>query len=86
MTTFDQPVRRSYVSDMNEEQYLAALKRLGLNRMQAAELLGIDPRTQRRYTSGDRDVPESTARFLRYLVETADTDAYTKLRAKYVKS
>jgi hypothetical protein len=71
---------------MTEDQYLAAIRRLGLNKLQAAELLGIDPRTQRRYTSGNRGVPESTARFLRYLVDTSGTDAYAKLRAKYVKS
>jgi hypothetical protein len=86
MTTFDRPVQRTYLSDMNQDQYLTAIKRLGLNKLQAAELLGIDPRTQRRYTRGDRGVPEQTARFLKYLVDTAGTDAFAKLRAKYVKS
>ena len=41
------------LSDMTANQYVAAIERLGINKSQAAVLLGLDLRTQRRYLSGE---------------------------------
>ena len=74
------------LSDMTANQYVAAIERLGINKSQAAVLLGLDLRTQRRYLSGERTVPEPIARFLTYLVETRETGAFRKLLARHVKT
>ncbi len=43
---------------MTPDQLRAALDRLGLTQVGAARLLGIDPRTMRRYCAGDLDIPK----------------------------
>lgn len=53
---------------MNPTEYRMALDRLGLSQSQAAELLGVDPRTSRRYALGERSIPPPTAVLLRLCV------------------
>lgn len=42
---------------------------------EAAELLGVDERTSRRWANDERDVPAPVARFLRYLIATKKSGA-----------
>ena len=58
---------------MTSDQYRAAIETLGLSQVAAAKLLGVDPRTSRRWASGERDVPAPAERFLRYLIATGKT-------------
>lgn len=53
---------------MTAKQYQAAIDRLGLSQVAAAELLGLDPRTSRRYALGEIAVPAPTAKLLRLLL------------------
>jgi DNA-binding transcriptional regulator YiaG len=55
------------------QEYADAIEALGLSQLAAAKLLGVDGRTSRRWISGERDVPEPAARFLRYLIATRKT-------------
>lgn len=43
---------------MTPDQLRTTLDRLGLTQVGAARLLGIDPRTMRRYCAGDLDIPK----------------------------
>jgi transcriptional regulator with XRE-family HTH domain len=52
---------------MNANQYRAALERMGLTQVKAAELLGIDPRTSRRYALGECPVPEPIMKLLLFM-------------------
>jgi DNA-binding transcriptional regulator YiaG len=58
------------------DDYRIAIKQLGLSQVAAANLLGVDERTSRRWASGERDVPEPAARFLVYLIITGRTGEY----------
>lgn len=53
---------------MTANQYRAALSRLGLTQTGAAELVGADPRTSRRWALGERAVPDSVAILLRLML------------------
>lgn len=53
---------------MTAEQYRSAINRLGLSQAGAATLVGVEPRTSRRWSDGSRTVPEPVARFLRLLI------------------
>lgn len=60
------------VSKMTAEEFLAAMKRLALvdEKMpsqwnKAADALGVDPRTVRRWVYGEIDVPRRTAALIR---------------------
>ena len=53
---------------MTPDEYRDALASLGLSQSGAARLLGVDARTSRRWVSGERDIPEIAARFLRFLI------------------
>lgn len=55
---------------MTADQYRNAIQALGLSQTAAARLLGVDPRTSRRWISGERDIPAPAARFLDYLIAT----------------
>lgn len=55
---------------MTPAEYSEAIAKLELSQIAAARLLGVDGRTSRRWVSGERDVPEPAARFLRYLIAT----------------
>ena len=52
---------------MNQTQYKAALKRLGLTHQAAAEFLGISLRTCSGYANGS-PIPEASAKLLRLMV------------------
>lgn len=60
---------------MTAEQYRKAIDRLGLSQVAAAELLGVDERTSRRWAIGERDIPAPVVRFLRYLIATRTSGA-----------
>lgn len=45
-------------------QLRAALKRLGLTQVAAAQVIGVAPRTVRQWLAGDRRIPEPAARLL----------------------
>lgn len=53
---------------MTADKYRAGLKRLGLNRTEAATLFGVDVRTERRWANDGRAVPRPVVNFLRYLL------------------
>jgi hypothetical protein len=53
---------------MTAKQYKAALKQIGISNYAAAPWLGIALRTAQNYASGERPVPEPTARLLRLVV------------------
>jgi DNA-binding transcriptional regulator YiaG len=62
---------------MSGDEYLAALKKLGLSQRRAAlHLLGVDERSARHWTAGTRPVSPLAARFLRYLIATGKTGDY----------
>jgi hypothetical protein len=53
---------------MTTEEYRAALQALCLTVNKAADLLGVDQKTSRRWAMGDREIPESVARLLEVTV------------------
>lgn len=54
---------------MTPTQYKDAITSLGLSQVGAARLLGLDPRTSRRFASGEAPVPRAVALALRLMVE-----------------
>ena len=54
---------------MTPAEYRVVIDRLGLSQVKTAKLLGIDPRSSRRYASGEVPIPEATAKLLRFLVQ-----------------
>ena len=54
---------------MNHKQYREAIERLGLSQVAAARLLQVDPRTSRRWASGETKVPWTVAVVLEYLAK-----------------
>ena len=55
-------------------EYARAIERLGWSQVGAAKLLGIDPRTSRRYIAGDLAMPSTLRTLLRVLVNLKRTD------------
>lgn len=53
---------------MTPEQYRGALQALKLTQGGGAKLLGVDARTSRKWATGEREVPPTAARFLRFLI------------------
>jgi len=53
---------------MTANQYRAALARLDLTQTGAAQLVGADPRTSRRWIAGETSIPESVAIILRLML------------------
>jgi DNA-binding transcriptional regulator YiaG len=49
---------------MTPAEFRAALDRIGLTQAGAARLLGVDPRTARKWACGERDLPEPARRLL----------------------
>jgi len=70
------------VDHMTPEQYRAALKRLQTSQLGAARLLGIAPRTSRRWAATNKDIgapiPPLAARFIRYIIATRRTAAQVR--------
>lgn len=52
---------------MTPIEYRAALQRLGLSHNRAAPLLGVDLRTSKRWSAGERAIPPPVARLLAYI-------------------
>lgn len=59
---------------MTAAEYREALRKLDLSQVSGATVLGITPRSSRRYAS-DRRVPTNIARTLRYLLKTKTAPA-----------
>lgn len=59
---------RSTADAMSGEQYRQALEALDITQGRAAQLLGVDARTSRKWATGEREVPPTAARFLRLLI------------------
>lgn len=53
---------------MTKDEYRAALEALGLTQAGGARLLGVDARTSRKWATGERELPPTAARFLRFLM------------------
>jgi DNA-binding transcriptional regulator YiaG len=53
---------------MTPAEYRDAIAALGLTQVGAADLLGVDARTSRRWISGERKVDPTAERFLRFLI------------------
>lgn len=53
---------------MTPNDYRTAIGSLGLTQAGAAQLLGVDARTSRKWANGEREVPPTAARFLRLLI------------------
>lgn len=53
---------------MTTDEYRTILAEIGLTQSGAARLLGVDPRTSRKWACGERDIPEPAARFLRLIL------------------
>lgn len=68
------PPERKY--DYPETEYSRAIDRLGWSQVGAAKALGIDPRTSRRYASGDLAMPSALRLLLRVLVNLKRTEEW----------
>jgi len=53
---------------MTAMQYRTAIEKLGLSQRGAAQFLGVDERTSRRWALGEAQVPESVAMLLRLMI------------------
>jgi hypothetical protein len=54
---------------MSPERYAQVIAKLGLSQVKAAEFLGFDPRTSRRWISGELAVPKTVAMLLELMVK-----------------
>ena len=72
---------------MSGAQYQKALVDLGFTARDAgaAELLGVDERTSRRWANDERDIPGPVARLLRYLLATGKSGKYAIKKLETVK-
>jgi hypothetical protein len=61
---------------MRGAEYRKAIGVLNLLQIEAADLLGVDERTSRRWANDEREIPAPVARFLRYLIATGKSGAY----------
>ena len=65
---------------MTPERYAHAIEKLGLSQVKAAEFLGYDPRTSRRWISGDLAIPKVVAMLLELMIKTkTEPDKVEKL-------
>jgi transcriptional regulator with XRE-family HTH domain len=67
---------------MKAEEYRQALKKLGLTQEGAAALVGSDPRTGRRWATGERSVPPPMATLVRLLLKRPELVAVVRECAK----
>jgi len=65
---------------MTSDEYREIIEKLGLTKGAAAQLLGVDDRTSRRWACGERDIPPPAERFLRYLIATGRSGEYAMKR------
>lgn len=73
---------RERIYDYPPTPYSRALLKLGWNQVQSARILGIGPRSSRRYASGDREIPHYLELLLKSLIYLAEKDAKTVYQAK----
>ena len=64
----NEPTERSTADAMSPDEYRTTIEALALTQAGAARLLGVDGRTSRKWAAGDREVPPTAARFLRFLL------------------
>ncbi|PWT73950.1 MAG: hypothetical protein C5B60_07510 [Chloroflexi bacterium] len=53
---------------MNSAEYRAVIAELGLTQTAAARLLGVSPRTSRKWACDETDIPGPAARLLRLMI------------------
>jgi DNA-binding transcriptional regulator YiaG len=58
---------------MTPNEYRQAIAALNLTQVGAATLLGVSPRTSRRWALGESEIPESVALALRLLIENPES-------------
>jgi DNA-binding transcriptional regulator YiaG len=58
------------LSDMRASQFRAAEEHFGLEKQEFASLLGVDARTARRWSTGDRAIPKPIARLITMLLNS----------------
>lgn len=63
------------VTDMKASQYRAAEKHFGLEKQEFASLLGVDARTARRWSTGERAIPRPIARLVIMMLHSKMTGA-----------
>ena len=56
------------MTPMTSEQFKAAIEELGLALSDAAILLGVHPRTTRRWANAEREIPPPVCNYLHYLM------------------
>lgn len=61
---------------MTPSEYRAALAALGLTQAGAAELIGVNPRTSRRWALGESPIPQAVARLMAMM--QADTESRSR--------
>ena len=54
---------------MTPQEYRQAIKQLDLTQKLASELLGVNPRTSRRWIAGDSEIPKSVELLLEILLK-----------------
>ena len=54
---------------MTPKQYSDAIDHIGPSRSQAARMLGIHPRTSRKYAAGDLAVPVTVEKLIEFLLK-----------------
>lgn len=67
--TVPDPNQEDHMGIMRKREFREALDTLGLLQTEAAKLLGIDPRTLRRFALGEAEVPRPIALVLRLMVK-----------------
>lgn len=53
---------------MTPDEYRAAIAALGLTQLAAARLLGVNPRTSRKWACGEAPIAEPAVRMLRLMI------------------
>lgn len=64
---------RSDADAMSSAEYRVCLARMEMTQGAAGKLLGVDARTSRKWANGEREVPPTAARLLRYLIAAGVT-------------
>jgi hypothetical protein len=64
---------------MTGNEYRDLIARLGLTQTGAAHVLGVDPRTSRKWACDERAIPDAVGVFLKYLLATRKTPAFARL-------
>jgi transcriptional regulator with XRE-family HTH domain len=60
---------------MSDRELLRKIERMGISQQELARKLELDPRTVRRYVSGERPIPRPVEYAVRWLAELAEEAA-----------